>query len=180
MGWFDEYFQEDTPADSGGSDAVADINVNLGDDLAEALGIAGIDIMQPWVSGITNTAAYAQRQGVGDAPRAESTKTPDPKEGQGLIGKISNFVDKNKSLSEILLKGVAGAAMGNQAKKSAEIAAQSRLDELKLKNQQEREKDAQVSASVSGLRAPAGLIGRPQQQLRRADGSLVYQNGRIA
>lgn len=184
MDWYDETLTDiginpDTATGPTGGGSMSN------DDILESIGLAmGDGAAQDWVAqtfpGITNTAAYAQRQGVGDAPRAESTKTPDPKEGQGLIGKISNFVDKNKSLSEILLKGVAGAAMGNQAKKSAEIAAQSRLDELKLKNQQEREKDAQVSASVSGLRAPAGLIGRPQQQLRRADGSLVYQNGRIA
>lgn len=180
MGWFDEYFQEDAPADSG----AADINANLGADLAEALSLANVDTGQDWVS--ASVQAYsdyrnaAESQRMYDPPRAEGDKTPDKKTAEGgIIGRISNFVDKNKALSEMLLKGVAGAAAGNQAKKASEIAAQSRLDELKLKNQQEREKDAQVSASVSGLRAPTGLIGRPQQQLRRADGTPVYTNGRI-
>lgn len=179
MSWFDEEIAMEQAADSGG-----DIYSNLGDDLAEALGIAGVDAGQDWVS--ASVQAYSdyrnasESQRMYDPPRAEGDKTPDKKTAEGgILGRISNFVDKNKSLSEILLKGVAGAAAGNQAKKASEIAAQSRMEELKLKNQQEREKDAQVSASVSGLRAPTGLIGRPQKQLLRADGTPVYQNGRI-
>lgn len=182
MGWFDEYFQEDTPADSGG--AVADINSNLDADLTEAMEIAGIDLAQEWVPQSFSNDAFARAADratdrTDGAPRAASATEANNKKEGGIIGRISDFVDKNKSLSEILLKGVAGAAAGNQAKKASEIAAQSRMDELKLKNQQEREKDAQVSASVSGLRAPTGLIGRPQKQLLRADGTPVYQNGRI-
>lgn len=182
MDWYDETLSNIgiDPGSTSGSGA-SDLS---NDDILESIGMAlGDSSSQDWVqqafSGITNTAAYAQRQGVNEPPRAESAKNPDPKEGQGLIGKLSSFVDKNKSLSEILLKGVAAAAATSQSKKAAELAAQSRLDELKLKNQQEREKDAQVSASVSGLRAPTGLIGQPQRQLRRADGTPVFTNGRI-
>lgn len=183
MDWYDEQLTNigiapDSATGPGGADL-------SNDDIMEAIGMAGIDVGQDWVT--ATAQAYsdyrnaAESQRMYEPPRAEGDKTPDKKTAEGgIIGRISNFVDKNKSLSEMLLKGVAGAAMGNQAKKSAEIAAQSRLEELKLKNQQEREKDAQVSASVSGLRAPQGLIGRPQQQLRRADGSLVYQNGRVS
>lgn len=178
MAWFDEEIAMEAATESAG---MGDINANLGDDLAEALGIAGIDTGQDWVS--ASVQAYkdyrnmAESQRMYDPPKTEGSKAPDAKEGQGLIGKLSNWVDKNRGLSEILLKGVAGAAAGNQAKRSAEVAAQSRLDELKLKNQQEREKDAMVSASVSGLRQPGGLMARGQ--LKRTDGSVVYQNGRI-
>ena len=181
MAWFDEEIAMEAATNSGG---MGDIYANLGDDLAEAIGIAGMDMEQDWIS--QSIQAYsdyrntAESQRMYDAPKAEGDKTPSKKDAEGgIIGRITNFVDKNKSLSEMLLKGVAGAAMGNQAKKTAELQAKSRLDELKLRNQQEREKDAQVSASVSGLRAPTGLIGRPQKQLLRADGTPVYTNGRI-
>lgn len=182
MDWYDETLTDIgiTPGTTSGPGA-SDLS---NDDILESIGMAlGDSIGQDWVTqtfnGITNTAAYAQRQGIGEAPRSESDKTPSKNESKGgIIGRISDFVDKNKSLSEILLKGVAGAAAGNQAKKTAEINAQSRLDELKLKNQQEREKDAMVSASVSGLRQPTGIINRGV--LKRADGTPVFQNGRIA
>lgn len=180
MDWYDETLTDiginpDTATGPGGSMS--------NDDILESIGIAlGDGASQPWVPQSFSNDAYARSADratdrTDGAPRAEGDKTQTPKESGGILGRISNFVDKNKSLSEILLKGVAGAAMGNQAKKAAELQAQSRLDELKLKNQQEREKDAQVSASVSGLRAPTGIINRGV--LKRADGTPVYQNGRI-
>ena len=76
-----------------------------------------------------------------------------------------------------LIEGVAGAAAGNQAKKAAEIQARNRLDELKLKNQQEQEGNARTSASVTGLRQPTGILNRGP--LRRTDGTPIYTNGRI-
>lgn len=168
----DEVFGDGTDAPSV---SAAD---TLANDMAEAVQMAmGDSFSQEWVGGIFNTAGYAQRQVFNEAPPKAVNAADDKKEPGGLIGKVSSWVEKNKGLSEMLAKGIAGAALGSQNKKAAEIQAQSRLDELKLRNQQEREKDAQVSASVSGLRAP-GLIGRAQP-LRRADGSMVYQQGRI-
>lgn len=160
----------DTSASAWGDPDLADI----GESIKIALGEEGS--AQSWLSwagggGIENTAGYAQRQGVNDAPKAIDAASAD-KQG-GILGKITSFVDKNKALSEMLIKGIAGAAGGNPAK----AAAKSRLDELKLKNQQELDANARTSASVTGLRAP-GIIGRAQQ-LKRNDGSLVFQNGRV-
>lgn len=172
-----DYWDELLNTDSGGNtDAQDSANLDAFDaDVAAALELTGIDIEQAWVGGITKTAAYAQRQGVNEpAPKAVA---PESTEKGGILGKISGFVEKNKALSEMLIKGVAGAASGNTAKKAAEIQARNRLDELKLKNQQEQEGNARTSASVTGLRQPTGILNRGP--LRRTDGTPIYTNGRI-
>lgn len=92
-------------------------------------------------------------------------------------GQLNARLDDNKGMREVLAKGVASAAIGNQAKEAAKVMAQYRLDELKLKQPQEREKDAQVSASVSGLRAPTGIMS--YGMLKRTDGTQVYKDGRL-
>lgn len=198
--WYDDFLggigidASTTTGPTGGMDmSNNDIMDSIGfsdPDFLESIGMAlGNSASQSWVpqtvsdilggfSGINNTAAYAQRQGFNE-PRAIN-ETAQEKGGTsgGIIGRISDFVDKNKGLSEMLAKGIASAATGNSNQKTAEINARSRLDELKLKNEQERQKSADVSASVSGLRAPTGIINRGV--LKRADGTPVYQNGRIA
>lgn len=184
--WYDDVLK-DVGVDPA---STSDFSSNLSnDDIMESIGLALGDTSQSsWVpqtfedilggfAGITNTAAYAQRQFDDSAPKTEADKSPDTKGGGGILGRITDFVDKNKGLSEMLAKGIAGAALGVSNKKAAEVAAQSRMDELRLRNQQEMEKDQRTSASVSGLRSPTpGLIGR---QLKRFDGSPVYQNGRV-
>lgn len=113
----------------------------------------------------------------------ESANNPKPieaapgAEGKGIIGRISDFVDKNRGLTEMVLKGIAGAAGGNSAKNTANVNAKSQLEQLRLKNQLEQENNARVSASVTGMRPP-GIMGR-QQPLRRMGGANVYTNGII-
>lgn len=154
-------------------------------DISESIGMALGDVAsEPWAaqaftslsSGKPGEDAIARAAAA--QPRAISATDAGTNEKGGILGKISSWVDKNKGLSEILARGIAGAAGANSNKKAAEVAAQSRLDELKLRNQQEMEANARTSASVSGLREPQGIVGRAQ--LRRFDGAPVYQNGRIA
>ena len=87
---------------------------------------------------------------------AASAKNGKVEEKGGILGKLGAFVDKNKSLTEILARGVAAAAGGGTGnKQAAEIAARSRMDELKLKNEQDQQNNARISASVSGLQTPS-------------------------
>lgn len=178
MDWYDEFLTDVGVDPVSTSDFTSTLS---NDDIMESIGMAFGDSTPDWIptsfdgtGGITNTAAYAQRQGVGPQTLADEKKDNDK---GGIIGRISGFVEKNKGLSEMLAKGIAGAALGSQNKKAAEATARSRLEEMRLKNQQEMEANARTSASVAGLRTPtAGLMGR---QLRRVDGAPVYQNGRI-
>lgn len=87
-----------------------------------------------------------------------NAKNGRPEERGGILGRLGAFVEKNKNLTEILAKGVAAAAGGNSTKQAAQIAAQSRLDELKLKNEQDQQNNARISASVSGLRTPSARL----------------------
>ena len=176
-----DYWDELLNTDSGGNtDAQDSANLDAFDaDVAAALELTGIDIAQAWVPQSFSSSSYdssAERatNRTDGAPRTAAVDTP---EKGGILGKISGFVEKNKALSEMLIKGVAGAASGNTAKKAAEIQARNRLDELKLKNQQEQEGNARTSASVTGLRQPTGIINRGP--LRRTDGTPIYTNGRI-
>jgi len=197
MAWYDDWFSTDsTPnadmsvADqyaSSGQGKVGLTNTGLSEsDFMESLGMAFAGDAPNWAPQWDDGWSYysapldnATAAGSNTAPRAIN-ETAQEKGGTsgGIIGRISDFVDKNKGLSEMLAKGIASAATGNSNQKTAEINARSRLDELKLKNEQERQKSADVSASVSGLHAPTGIINRGV--LKRADGTPVYQNGRIA
>ncbi len=197
MAWYDDWFSTDsTPnADMSVADQYASYgqgkvgldNTGLSEsDFMESLGLAFAGDTpnwapqwdDSWMGGITNTAAYAERQGFNEPRAINETSNEKGGTSGGIIGRISDFVDKNKGLSEMLAKGIASAATGNSNQQTAEINARSRLDELKLKHDLERQKSADVSASVSGLRAPGGIINRGV--LKRADGTPVYQNGRIA
>ena len=72
----------------------------------------------------------------------------------------------------MLLKGVGGAVAAKNTGKAA-------MDQLREKDRLERERNAQYSASISGLAAPRTL--GPQKPLRRIDGSRVFtNNGRMA
>ncbi len=123
---------------------------------------------------IPNILSGQAGAGFGSGKTVEALK---PDDGGGLIGKISKFVNKNKGLSEMLAKGVAGAAIGASNVKAAKAASQSRMDELKLKDEQERRKNEEYSASVSGLRAPVPFIRQPK--LKRVGGAPVFSNGAI-
>ena len=126
-----------------------------------------------WWEGITApTFEYAKRQGVGESIEPDKPSQPDTQESKGLIGRITDFANNNKSLTEMLLKGIAGAASAKQSEK----AAMARMHE---KERLERERNKQYSDSIANLAKP-GLIGRAQTPLRRAGGGQVFNNGRIA
>ena len=117
-------------------------------------------------------AGYGQRQGVNSQAEVGG------KEEGGLLGRVSSFVDKNKSLSEMIAKGLAGALGGNTATKTANIQAKSQLDQIRLKDQLDQEQRARMSASITGLTQPGrGILS--QGQLKRSDGTNVFTNGRI-
>jgi hypothetical protein len=90
---------------------------------------------------------------------------------EGIIGKITGFANKNKGLTEMLLKGVAGGLAADQAQS----------DRKALMREQQaiaNEDNARVSASVSGLRGP-GIIAK-QAALKRINGDQIFTaNGRI-
>lgn len=122
---------------------------------------AGYEV--PSWAGITAPAAeYAKRQGVGEVHKEEE---------KGLIGKITDFANNNKILTEMLLKGVSGAVTAKNAQKAATA-------QMREKDNIERERNKQYSDSIANLAKP-GLIGRAQQ-LRRVGGAPVFNNGRIA
>lgn len=177
MDWYDETLSDIGISPESATGPTGDMS---NDEIMESIGMAlGAGATQAWVPQSFSASSYdssAERatNRTDGAPRTAAVDTP---EKGGILGKISDFVEKNKALSEMLIKGVAGAASGNTAKKAAEIQARNRLDELKLKNQQEQEGNARTSASVTGLRAPTGILNRGP--LRRTDGTPIYTNGRI-
>lgn len=122
------------------------------------------DIFAPTDELKAPASEYAKRQGVGE--------TTQPKEEpKGLLGRIEDFANKNKSLTEMLLKGVAGAATAKNASKAATA-------QMREKDQIERERNKQYSDSIAALAKP-GIIGRAQP-LKRTNGTQVFNNGRIA
>ena len=135
-------------------------------DLQESLrdvAFAGYEV--PSWSGIAAPAAeYAKRQGVGESAQPQQ-------ESRGLIGRITDFANSNKSLTEMVLKGIGGAVAAKGAQKA-------NMAQIQEKDRLEQQRNAQYSASIANLAKP-GIIGR-QQALRRIDGTPVFNNGRIA
>jgi hypothetical protein len=148
-------------------------------DIGETLGmtfgnmLTGMnDGMPEWLSS-SNAFQSLLTSGPGTLEKANVAK-----DGGGLLDKIGGFVEKNKTLSELALKGFGGAVAAKNAKNAATANSRSRIEELRVADQLKQGENARMSASVSGLRAP-GLIGK-QMQLKRTDGTPVYTNGRIA
>lgn len=159
-------------ADGGYAPSVEDINESVQLALGGGSDIASSAETSSWWQNIFTptdelkapASEYAKRQGVGE--------TTQPKEeSKGLLGRIEDFANKNKSLTEMLLKGVAGAATAKNASKAATA-------QMREKDQIERERNAQYSASIAALAKP-GIIGRAQP-LKRTNGTQVFNNGRIA
>lgn len=182
MSWFqDEMNAGDTyqevadpwsaPTEDGGyAPSVEDLNEGLqvafGTDIASSAETSSWwqNIFTPTDELKAPASEYAKRQGVGE--------TTQPKEeSKGLLGRIEDFANKNKSLTEMLLKGVAGAATAKNASKAATA-------QMREKDQIERERNAQYSASIAALAKP-GIIGKAQP-LKRTNGTQVFNNGRIA
>ena len=184
MSWFqDEMNAGDTyqevadpwaaPTEDGGyAPSVEDINESVQLALGGGSDIASSAETSSWWSNIFTptdelkapASEYAKRQGVGES-------TQPKQEEKGLIGRITDFANQNKSLTEMVLKGVAGAATAKNASKAATA-------QMREKDQIERERNAQYSASIAALAKP-GIIGRAQP-LKRTNGTQVFNNGRIA
>lgn len=163
-------------APSVNTDAQDSANLSKFDsDVAEAIQDALGD--QPWSRSVISQYAMDADASREAANLVKPIESKTGAEGKGIIGRISDFVDKNRGLTEMVLKGIAGAAGGNSAKNTANVNAKSQLEQLRLKNQLEQENNARVSASVTGMRPP-GIMGR-QQPLRRMGGANVYTNGII-
>jgi len=116
----------------------------------------------------------------GAAPKtadASPSNTAETKSSDSLLNKVSGFVEKNKGLTEMVLKGIGGATAASQARKLAEQNSRSRIGELQEADRIKQAENARISASVSGLRPP-GIVRR-QMPLRRIDGTNVFNNGKI-
>lgn len=118
------------------------------------------------------TGITAPGSGPAKSQGASEPAKPKDQESKGLIGRITDFANNNKSLTEMLLKGLAGAASAKQSQKAA-------MAQMQEKDRLERERNAQYSASIADLAKPTGLMGRAQP-LRRVGGGQVFNNGRIA
>ena len=115
-------------------------------------------------------AVFSPTEGRQAGPAASPAAQPQ-QESRGLIGRITDFANQNKSLTEMVLKGIGGAVTAKNTQKAATA-------QLQEKDRLEQQRNAQYSASISNLAKP-GIIGR-QQALRRIDGTPVFNNGRIA
>lgn len=186
--WFDDFLGEigiapdsvtpNTDSGMSNNDILESIGLAFDGSVPDfASAIASTDYSEYGYGGNSKPGESAMARAEASQPKAVGEDSPGGGRSDGIIGRISNFVEKNKGLSEMLAKGIAGAALGSSNKKEAQIAAQSRLDQLKLQQEIDRQKSAAVSASVSGLRSPTGIVNRGQ--LKRSDGTPVYQNGRI-
>ena len=169
----DTYTPDMTADEYGGSEVNEAIQLALGG----GTDVASSQELSSWWSAIDFTSPTEDRLntdvqgGAGQATAGNATSGVAAKtEGKGLIGRIADFANQNKSLTEMVLKGIGGAASARSTQKSA-MAQINRKDEL------ERARNAEYSASISNLAKP-GLIQR-QQQLRRLDGTPVFTNGRI-
>lgn len=133
------------------------------------------DSIPSWISGST------QYQALGgtftDQPKtAEAGQQKEQEEG--LLGRIGKWVDKNKTLTELVGRGVQAAAQSAQAERNARASSDAQSQMLREKNAIDQENNARISASVTGLRKPVPT--KTSQPLRRADGSTLFKNGRIA
>jgi len=143
-------------------------------DISDTLGIAFGNALTGDSSGmpewITGSSAFNSLSSGGANPVKES--------GTSLLDKVGGFVDKNKTFTELALKGFGGAVASKNAKAAAKAGSRSRIEELEAADRLRQQENARYSASVSGLRSP-GLVGK-QMALKRIDGTPIYQNGRIA
>lgn len=171
----DTYVPEPTRPDSFGSDVGESIQMALGD----TRGAAAQEGDAPWWNTVVDAFVSPSASTVTedrlntDAQGGKGAATPGTakQEEKGLLGKIADFANQNKSLTEMVLKGIGGAvAEKNKGKAATQL--------LTKKDELERARNAEYSASIANLAKP-GIIGR-QQPLRRIDGSQVFNNGRIA
>lgn len=148
-------------------------------DIGDTLGLAFGDMMGGLNSGmpdwITGSSAFGSLMPSMDT--LEKTNAAKDS-GGGLLDKVGGFVEKNKTLSELALKGFGGAVAARNAKDAAKAGSRSRIEELQMADQLKQQDNARVSASVSGLRSP-GLVNK-QMALKRIDGTPIYQNGKVA
>lgn len=165
--------------ETGGGANIPGTGGNL-DDLLGSIGLTGIT--SDWLTNNPGYADFQKRMVENNPPDAKtvdnsSKKTAGGDSKESLLSKISRFAEKNKSLTEIIAKGVYGAAAGVASGNQAKTLARSRMDELREADRIKQADNARISASVSGLRPP-GIIGR-QRALKRIDGTPVFTNGRI-
>ena len=169
-GSVDTYVPEATRPDSFGSDVGESIQMALGD----TRGSAAQEGDAPWWNTVVSAFVSPTEDRLNtDVQGGKGTATAGTakQEEKGLLGKITDFANQNKSLTEMVLKGIGGAvAEKNKSKAATEL--------LTKKDELERARNAEYSASIANLAKP-GIIGR-QQPLRRIDGSQVFNNGRIA
>lgn len=89
----------------------------------------------------------------------------------GLLGRASNWIDKNKKLAELIAGGVAGAVKSRGDNKMLE-------NKYALEQQSKDNDRAYKSASVTGLRKPTGLLY--SGPLRYKSGNNVFDgSGRL-
>lgn len=152
----------DVPAPTTGGDPYATASAysypGTWSEITDAFSVAFGGDPSRWPSWITSSDAFQKNM----APKAQ--------EGGGLLDKASNFVNKHKTLTEMVLRGVSGAVSERQKRQAA-------MAQLREQERQKIAEAQRMSASVSGLRAP-GLIGK-QMALRRTDGTPIYKGGLI-
>ncbi len=171
----------DDPRNSPSSgDGGASISGYSLDDILQGINVTGIN--SQWLQSDQTYMDWSNRlasatQDSGKTVEASANKTAEPKSAGGLLGKVGGFVEKNKSLTEMVLKGIGGATAASQAKALANQNSRNRIGELQEADRIKQADNARISASVSGLREP-GIIRR-QMPLRRIDGTNVFNNGKI-
>ena len=145
-------------------------------------GISATNIESKWLMSDQTYIDWSNKVGgaqvdAGKTVEASKGMTAGGNSSGSLLDKVGGFVEKNKSLTEMVLKGIGGATAASQAKKLAEQNSRNRIGELQEADRLKQADNARISASVSGLRAP-GIIRR-QMPLKRIDGTNVFNNGKI-
>lgn len=132
-----------------------------------------------WSGAVSDySAASMARQGLADVNEVPSNGTFI----DGVMDKLkgtSEWIEKNKKVSELIAGGIGGAVAAREGRKAVESKLANEMALMERKRQMDLEDAARKSASITGLQTPTGLLY--SGPLKRRNGSQVFNGqGQIA
>lgn len=125
-------------------------------------------------SGVDTTIKSVPQTAESAKTTADKTGDPGNSKGGGLIGRVTRFVDQNKSLSEMIGRGIQAVGAASAAKTAAKANSRSRIEELRTADEIKQADNARISASVSGLQTPStrmpGIVDLARKKQARLSG----------
>jgi hypothetical protein len=171
------------PADYSSNDG---ISPEMAATVMESLGMTGVNLDKwSWEGAAPAGANPGAQPTTGDFARADRALSANQSQDTSMASKFgsflsgaSDFLGKYKTPLEMVGRGIQTAMKNKQDEKVAQNLSDSRIRELNQADLIKQNANARYSASVSGLRAPTGLIN--QVPLHRVDGSQVFgANGQL-